>query len=314
MDTATSQGFHIPVLLEESITSLALVSGDIVVDGTFGGGGHSRAILEFARAAQLELQLVCVDLDEAALVRFQERIVTAFPDAPVRLVHSNFKDVAHIKAAADIDSPATPVSKVLLDLGTSTFQLLADTRGFSFMSDTPLAMTFSEAGSHTGFTARDVVNDWQEDSIADIIFGFGEERLSRKIARAIVAAREVAPIVTAKQLADIIGAAVPRRGRIHPATKTFQALRIAVNDELGVITEALDGWWTQLPPGGRISVITFHSLEDRVVKRWMLARAEQSEGANRAILLTKKPIAPSEQELSHNPRSRSAKLRTIQKI
>jgi 16S rRNA (cytosine1402-N4)-methyltransferase len=174
------------------------------------------------------------------------------------------------------------------------------------MSDTPLAMTISEAGSHTGFTARDVVSDWQEDSIADIIYGFGEDRLARKIARAIVEARETAEIVTAKQLADIISAKIPRRGRIHPATKTFQALRIAVNDELGVISEALDSWWAQLPAGGRISVITFHSLEDRVVKRWMLARED-------GTVTTKKPVAPSDEELERNPRSRSAKLRTIQK-
>lgn len=298
MNTHLQPSLHISVLLEESIEALAIVSGDIVVDGTFGGGGHSRVILDRYGKA---IQLICVDLDEAALVRFQERIAVDHSNAT--LVHDNFKNAAAIKAVAGVST----VSKVLLDLGTSTFQLLTDTRGFSFMSETPLSMAFSEAGSHTGFNAADIVNTWQADSIADIIFNYGEERAARKIARIIVEAREIAPIVTSKQLADIILQAIPRRGRIHPATKTFQALRIAVNDELGVISEALNAWWEQLPPGGRISVISFHSLEDRVVKRWM---NDQVDGKT----ITKKPIIPSKQELVANPRSRSAKLRTIEKI
>ena len=204
---------HNPVLLHESVSSLAIVPSDIVVDGTFGGGGHSTAISELLGK---QGKLICIDLDEAAAKRFQER----FGDKKnVTFVAGNFKDAEMIMTAAHVDH----VDKVLLDLGTSVFQLLADTRGFSFKSDTPLTMTFSEHGSHTGFTASDIVNTWEESSIADIIFWYGEEKSARTIARAIVEARTIAPITTAKQLADVIEQAVRRRGRIHPATRTFQA-------------------------------------------------------------------------------------------
>ncbi len=289
-----SESFHIPVLLHESIASLALTPGDIVVDGTFGGGGHSKAILDHIEQGKL----ICVDLDETAQVRFVDRFGN---DARATFVQSNFKDATYILGQAGIDH----VNKVLLDLGTSTFQLLADTKGFSFQSDAPLHMAFSSAGSHTGFNASDIVNTWREESIADIIYGYGEDRKARKIAAAIVAARAIAPITTSKMLADIIEAAVKRTGRIHPATKTFQALRITVNDELRVITEALDSWKSVLAPGGRISVITFHSLEDRVVKQWMKSQEQLR-------VITKKPIIPTVEELQANPRSRSAKLRVIE--
>ncbi|MDB5188731.1 MAG: mraW [Candidatus Nomurabacteria bacterium] len=287
---------HNPVLLHESVSSLALNPTDTVVDGTFGGGGHSAAISELITKGML----ICVDLDEAAQQRFAEKFGS---DKHVVFVAANFKDADAILASAHVSH----ADKVLLDLGTSTFQLLDDTRGFSFHSDTPLSMTFAAAGSHTGFTASDIVNSWDESSIADIIYGYGEERSARKIAHAIISARELKRIATAKQLADIIEAAVPRRGRIHPATKTFQALRIATNDELGTLTAAMEAWWQHLSSHGRLSIITFHSLEDRIVKQWMKA---QSNGT----LITKKPIAPSREELSTNPRSRSAKLRTIEKI
>lgn len=287
---------HTPVLLHESVSSLAIEPDNIVVDGTFGGGGHSKVLYD----ALPKGTLICVDLDEAAEQRFAE----AFKGKKRAVfVHANFKDAITIISAAKVKG----VDKVLLDLGTSVFQLLDDTRGFSFQSDTPLAMTFSSAGSHTGFNAYDIVNSWQETSIADVIYGYGEETKARTIARAIVAARAIAPIATSSQLAEVIAQAVPRRGRIHPATKTFQALRITVNDELGIITEALDAWWHALSINGRISVITFHSLEDRIVKQWMKS---QSYGR----LITKKPIAPSRTELLTNPRSRSAKLRTIEKL
>ncbi len=287
---------HTPVLLHESVASLDIKPDDIVIDGTFGGGGHSQAISELLQGGRL----VCVDLDEAAQQRFD---VSFGSDKHAVFVAANFKDAEAIMAAAHVSS----VDKVLLDLGTSVFQLLADTRGFSFQSDAPLAMTFSSKGSHTGFTAADIVNNWQESSIADIIYGYGEEKSARKIACAIVAARAIKPIVTAKQLADIIEAAMPRRGRIHPATKTFQALRIATNDELGTLTTAMNAWWQRLSVHGRLSIITFHSLEDRLVKQWMIAQ----QGGTR---ITKKPIVPSKEELLTNPRSRSAKLRTIEKI
>lgn len=295
---------HIPVLLEPSIELLNLTDTDIVVDGTFGGGGHSALLLE----KNPSITLICIDLDEAAKNRFDSRFSEK---KNVHFVHSNFKNAQYI-----LDTVGIPqVSKVLLDLGTSTFQLLADERGFSFNSDTPLAMTFSKEGSHTGFTANDIVNTWAESSIADIIFGYGEETKARIIAKAIVEARKIRPITTSRELAEVIEAQVPQRykpnhggKRIHPATKTFQALRIAVNDELAVIKDALDNWWEKVTPGGRIAVITFHSLEDRVVKQWMANK----ELLNKRVI-TKKPIPPSDEELQRNPRARSAKLRVIEK-
>ena len=289
---------HTPVLLQESIEVLSIQKGDIVVDGTFGGGGHSSVI---AQTYGKDIKLICVDLDERAKDRFAASAVSKLTDAT--FVHSNFKDADMICATAHVDR----VNKVLLDLGTSTFQLLDDTRGFSFNSDTPLTMTFSEAGSHTGFTAHDIVNTWKEETIADIIFLYGEERFARKIAKAIVEARALAEIVTSKQLADIIEAKIKRQGRLHPATKTFQALRIAANDELQVIKDALENWLAHMSSGGRIAVITFHSLEDRIVKQWMLAHTKTF-----GRVITKKPIAPTEEELHTNPRSRSAKLRVFE--
>lgn len=292
----THHSLHIPVLLQESIDGLALKAGDIIVDGTFGGGGHSRTILDqFGES----ISLIDVDLDEAAQARYADIIANA---KNATFVHSNFKDADQILEAAGKSS----VNKVLLDLGTSTFQLLTDTRGFSFNSDAPLSMAFSAAGSHTGFTAWDIANEWSEESIADVIYAYGEDRASRKIARAIVEARSLGEIKTSSQLADIIKSAFRSRGRIHPATKTFQALRIAVNDELGVLKTALDAWWSRLAPGGRIAVITFHSLEDRIVKQWMKVQTNER-------VITKKPIVPSQSELLANPRSRSAKLRIIEK-
>ena len=285
---------HIPVLLQESIDQLHLEHAKVVVDGTFGGGGHTKKMLDLFP----NLKVIAVDLDEDAKLRF-DALLASEPRA--QFVHANYKDAEKILALAGVEK----VDGVLIDMGTSTFQLLADTRGFSFNSDTPLTMTFSSAGSHTGFNAYDIVNTWQADSIADIIYFYGEDVKARQIAKAIVDAREDSEIVTAKQLADVIESVVKRKGKIHPATKTFQALRIAVNDEYKAIEEALDAWHARLTPGGRISVITFHSGEDRVVKQWMKTHER---------VITKKPLAPTRNELLANPRSRSAKLRVIEKI
>ncbi len=289
---------HKSVLLEESIHILSLTPGDTVIDGTFGGGGHSDALL----AQNINITLACVDLDEEAFARFGEK----FANEPrATFVHANFKEAQKILQAIG----KSKANKVLLDLGTSTFQLLADTRGFSFQSNTPLQMTFSKKGSHTGFTAYNIVNDWQEDSIADIIFYYGGERNAKKIARAIITARLEKPITTSGQLTDIIQTVCPRKGKIHPATKTFQALRIAVNDELGVLKEALNAWWDHLDTEGIMAIITFHSLEDRIVKHWMQSISKETKR-----VITKKPIIPTKLELQTNPRARSAKLRAIQKI
>lgn len=287
---------HIPVLLHESITALDLHEGEIIVDGTFGGGGHSKAILENLKN---KCTLVCVDLDEEAKERFEK----SFANTAAIFVQDNYKNAKQILEKASVEK----VNKVLLDIGTSSFQLDHDTRGFSFLSDAPLKMTLSNAGSHTGFNAYDIVNEWSESSIADIIFYYGEEPFARKIAKTIVSSRAIKPIVSSKDLAEVIASSIKRKGRLHPATKTFQALRIAVNDELVVLKEALSAWWQELAPKGRLAVISFHSLEDRIVKQWMNNLTDDKR------VITKKPIIPTEKEIKENPRSRSAKLRIIEK-
>lgn len=296
--TSPSPLIHKSVLLEESIQYLDIHSRDILVDGTFGGGGHSQAILERYK----DSTLICVDLDAWAAARFSEKFQA---QRRAKFVSANFKDATEILKRAGVSW----VNKVLLDLGTSTFQLLCDTRGFSFQSDAPLRMTFSTDATTEKVTAADIVNTWQESSIAEIVYHYGEERAARKIARAIVAARTAGQIKTSKELAEIIAGVVPRRGRAHPATKTFQALRIAVNDELRVLEQALANWWEKLVPGGRIAVISFHSLEDRIVKRWIKALPIQQKR-----VITKKPVTPSRRELQANPRARSAKLRVVEKL
>lgn len=297
MENISKTKSHIPVLLHESITALMIKDGDIVVDGTFGGGGHSKEIYE---AFGNKINLICVDLDEDAQKRFEQ----LFKGKNPVFVHDNYKNAKDILLSAK----QSKVNKVLLDIGTSSFQLDEDTRGFSFNSDSPLQMTLSKQGSHTGFNAYDIVNTWEESSIADIIFYYGEEPFARKIAKAIVNARSIKPIKTAKELGEVISLAIKRKGRLHPATKTFQALRIAVNDELSVLKEALSAWWSLLAPGGRIAVISFHSLEDRIVKQWMVRLEDEKR------VITKKPISPSALETKSNPRARSAKLRIIEKI
>lgn len=297
MRSETNSQVHIPVLLHESITALDIQPKEVIVDGTFGGGGHSSEIL---KAHGGDITLICVDLDEDAATRFSK----AFEKTNACFVHDNYKNAEAILLKAGVSK----VHKVLLDIGTSSFQIDGNERGFSFQHDGLLQMTLSKEGSHTGFNAGDIVNSWDESSIADIIFYYGEDPFARKIAKAIVQARATAPITTSKALADIIAGAVKRKGRLHPATKTFQALRIAVNDELSVLKEALSAWWGKLHPGGRIAVISFHSLEDRIVKQWMVAQEEPKR------VITKKPITPTQEEIINNPRSRSAKLRIIEKL
>lgn len=290
---------HTSVLLHECIESLNLKKGDVVVDGTFGAGGHSKALLE----KEGSIRLIAIDVDSSALQR-GEALVSKYPQ--LSLHHHNFADVSEVLAEANV----TMVDKVLLDLGWSSIQLEEGNRGLSFMKDEPLLMTLRDEVRDTDTTAYTIINEWSEQVIADVLYGFGEERYARRIARAIVSLREVKPILTTFELVDIIRGAVPktyRFGKIHPATRTFQALRIAVNKELEVLEQALDLWWKVLKPGGRIAIISFHSLEDRIVKRFFKARVELGEGE----LVTKKPITPSETELSENPRARSSKLRII---
>ncbi len=297
------QGEHQSVLLHEAIRELEIRPDDTVIDATLGGAGHARAIAETLESSGI---LVGFDLDQAAIARAQTALTEAKPQ--IHLIRSNFRHLGSELAAREIPS----IDKALFDLGWSGYQLSAG-RGFSFLSDEPLLMTYVTDITPETLTAREIVNEWEEESLIDIISGWGEERYARRIASMIVNRRGEKPFETARDLADEIKACVPavyRYGRIHPATKTFQALRIAVNDELGALQEGLASAWQMLAPGGRIAVITFHSIEDRIVKQ-LFVQWEKEEGGKR---ITKKPLTPSDEELSRNPRARSAKLRVIEKI
>ncbi|MBI5470024.1 16S rRNA (cytosine(1402)-N(4))-methyltransferase RsmH [Candidatus Kaiserbacteria bacterium] len=299
----TSIDGHQTVLLHEAIDLLKIKSTDVVVDATLGAAGHAKAIVEKLGSNGV---FVGFDLDADAIERTQSALAGA--KSGIHLIESNFREIADRLHALNI----THVDKALFDLGWSGYQLDAG-RGFSFNTDDPLLMTYAKNPASDALTARTIVNDWKEESLADIIFGWGEERFARRIAKAIVARREEKPIETARELAEIVQGAVPvfaRRGRIHPATKTFQALRIAVNDELGALEGGLRGAWRRLSPGGRIAVIAFHSIEDRLVKREFSELEKRGEGKR----ITKKPLTPSDKEIKENPRARSAKLRVIEKI
>lgn len=290
---------HAPVLLHEVLEHLDIQPHETVLDATLGGAGHARAL-----AAQLDARgtLIGIDADSAALER--ARGVLTGSRCSVHLAQANFRDLAQVLEGLGI----TKLDAALFDLGWSSYQLAAG-RGFSFMHDEPLLMTYASEPGEDALTARSVVNGWEEENIADVLWGWGEERYARRIARAITKEREQAAIETSTQLADIVARAVPatyRHKRIHPATKTFQALRIAVNDELGVIENGLEEALAHLVPEGRIAVITFHSTEDRLVKRLFRDWAAQKRGT------ASKAIKPSEEEVRTNARARSAKLRIFQ--
>lgn len=290
---------HITVLQQEAVDGLSLDKGDIVVDATFGAGGHAREII-----ARLDANgtYIGIDADETA---FEGK---SFTDAKpnIHLVNNNFRNISDILGSLHIRN----VDAILADLGWRMDQFSDGGKGFSFMKTEPLHMTFGDPAQYD-FTAYDIVNDWEETSIADIIFAYGEDRLARRIAKAIIIARKQAPIETTSDLVAIVESVYPKMHyrKVHPATKTFQALRIAVNDELGALEQFLKDGFQALGEGGRMAVITFHSLEDRVVKHYFRTLKD----AGLADLTPKKPIAPSREELSHNPRARSAKLRIITK-
>jgi 16S rRNA (cytosine1402-N4)-methyltransferase len=289
---------HKTVLLHEAVDSLQLSEDDTVVDATFGSGGHAG---EIVRRLSKGGVYIGIDVDETALTSVQ----LPETEATIHLVNDNFNNITEILGSLHIKS----VDAILADLGWRSEQFTESGKGFSFMSDEPLQMTFGNPESYA-FTAEDIVNEWEEKTLADIIFGYGEERSARRISKAIVDSRKLERIATAKQLADCVAAALPRSAqfkRIHPATRTFQALRIAVNDELQVLEKFLADAFLSLAPNGRLSIISFHSLEDRVVKHYF----KEMVAAKMGTLATKKPIVPGEMELKNNPRSRSAKLRTI---
>jgi 16S rRNA (cytosine1402-N4)-methyltransferase len=304
---------HIPVMLEEVLDSLGPCNGKTYLDGTFGGGGYARKILEEA-----DCTLWAIDRDPAALAR-GAALVAGFPGR-LHLLEGSFGDMLNLLNAAGV----TSLDGIVLDLGLSSFQIDDARRGFSFRMDGPLDMRMSGRGP----SAADLVAGLPEAELADTLFQFGEERLSRRIARAIVKARAEAPIATTAQLAAIIrGVVPPSRDGIDPATRSFQALRIRVNDELAEIERALSAAATLLNPGGRLVVVAFHSLEDRIVKRFFADAAGRAPSpsrhdprglavspAARFKLLTSRALRPRESEIAANPRARSARLRAMQRL
>jgi 16S rRNA (cytosine1402-N4)-methyltransferase len=303
---------HQPVLLAEVLDGLALKAGARVIDGTLGAGGHAEAMLE---ATAPTGQLLGIDRDVGALETAQARLAPF--ESRLHVWYGSYAEMA--QAAAETGFGA--VDAVLLDLGLSSLQLDDPQRGFAFRYDAPLDMRFDQ---HTPQTAADLVNDLPEEELAELIHDYGEERYARRIARAIVAAR---PLQSTTALQETVTHAIPHthRERIHPATRTFQALRIAVNDELGALERGLPQAVDLLKPGGRLAVISFHSLEDRIVKQFV--RREASDcicppeqpvctcgHKARLLLINRKPITASAAEIDRNPRARSAKLRIAERI
>lgn len=291
---------HETVLLRDAVDALMVTSGATIVDATLGTGGHAREI-----RARLGTSgtLIALDADHSAIEAARESL-----SAPnVHLLHCNFRDIDTAVQQVGV----TSVDGILADLGWRMEQFSGSGKGFSFTRDEPLVMTYGDQAEYP-FTAREIVNEWSEESIQNVLRGYGEERFSGRIARAIREARDAGEINSSLQLAEIVSSAVPgfyRRARIHPATRTFQALRIAVNDELEALREFIQKSVTLLAEDGRLAIITFHSIEDRIVKHTFRSLA----AAGRGNILTKKPIRPSEDEIAKNPRARSAGLRIFQK-
>jgi 16S rRNA (cytosine1402-N4)-methyltransferase len=300
---------HIPVLGRQAVEMLAPRAGGIYLDATFGAGGYSRMILDTAAT-----RVIGIDRDRTAILGGFDLVDRS--DGRLTLVEDRFSNLADVCAAQGVDS----VDGVVMDVGVSSMQLDEAGRGFSFRLEGPLDMRMG----HDGPTAADVVAGASEADLANIIYIFGEERHSRAVARAIVAARKEAPITTTKALADVVSKVVwSKPGEIHPATRTFQALRIFVNEELDELHLALSAAERVLKPGGRLAVVSFHSLEDRIVKNFLVERAKAGGGSRHLpavaqaapsfSILTKRPLTADDAEISANPRARSAKLRTAQR-
>jgi 16S rRNA (cytosine1402-N4)-methyltransferase len=295
---------HKTVLLKESIDGLNIQDGDIYLDGTLGSAGHTDYVLSKYK----NITAIGLDRDTEALKRSKERLAK-YNDSKIHLIESSYGDISSVLDKLNIEK----INRIMLDLGLSSDQFETSGRGFTFKNDEPLLMTFKKDFVEGDLTAKIIVNTWEENNIADVIYGYGEEKYSRRIARAIVNYRQKKSIETTSELVEIITSAVPsfyRHGRLHPATRTFQALRIAVNDELNTLKKGLVNGFERLEKGGRIAVISFHSLEDRIVKNFNKERADAGDG----LIITKRPITPSEEEISNNTRSRSAKLRILEKI
>ncbi len=295
---------HITVLKTEAVAALALKPDSVVVDATYGGGGHAKLICE-----QLDTQGVYVGIDADATAFSSNVLDTERLKPTIHLVNNNFSKLEEILSSLHIKK----VDAILADLGWRTDQFTDGGKGFSFQAEDPLLMTYGHPEAYD-FTAYDLVNNWDEEDIANVLYGYGDERYSRRIAKAIVSARIKHPIATAKELALIIEGAIPKvakyKSGINSATKSFQAIRIAVNDELKSLEQFIIQAAECLSFEGRLAIISFHSIEDRIVKLKFKELAASSEFE----ILSKKPIIADFEELAKNPRARSAKLRIIKKI
>ena len=301
---------HIPVLLNEVVESIAPKDGGVYVDGTFGAGGYTRAVLDAA-----DCTVYAIDRDPDA-IREGQKLVDSYKGR-LHLLHGTFGEMAELVRGEGVDF----VDGVMLDIGVSSMQIDRAERGFSFQKDGALDMRMSQ----NGLSAADVLNTFGEREIADIIYKYGEERFSRRIAAAVVEQRKTAPFKTTLEFADLIRRTVPhKREDIDPATRSFQALRIYVNDELGQLESGLSAAHDLLKAGGRMAIVSFHSLEDRIVKTFMQEKSGKTANPSRYMpvvekqaatlkTITKKPILPTESETKFNPRARSARLRVAEK-
>lgn len=289
---------HIPVLLQEAIQALRPNTDGKYLDGTLGGGGHTEELL---KAAAPNGRVLSLDVDLAAITRAKERLA-AYGER-VRIAEANFRELDRIAA----ETGFVPLDGILLDLGFSSDELADPKKGLSFQQDGPLDMRLGPKANEDGLTAAEIVNSWTEDDLTKVLENFGEERHARRIAHGILEARKTARIIGTLDLVSVIRRSVPkpRPEDINPATRTFQALRIVVNDELEALKDAIRAAERVLAPGGKLAIITFHSLEDRIVKQAFDVAPWKN--------LTEKPIAPSETEIRANPRSRSAKLRVAER-
>lgn len=301
---------HIPVLLNEVVESIAPKDGGVYIDGTFGAGGYTRAVLDAAACT-----VYAIDRDPDA-IREGQKLVDVYKGR-LHLLHGTFGEMAELVRGEGVDF----VDGVMLDIGVSSMQIDRAERGFSFQKDGALDMRMSQ----NGLSAADVLNTFGEREIADIIYKYGEERFSRRIAAAVVEQRKTAPFKTTLEFADLIRRTVPhKREDIDPATRSFQALRIYVNDELGQLESGLSAAHDFLKAGGRMAIVSFHSLEDRIVKTFMQEKSGKTANPSRYMpvvekqaatlkTITKKPILPTESETKFNPRARSARLRVAEK-
>lgn len=298
---------HIPVLLHETIEFLNPKNNEVIVDATINGGGHTGEIL---KKGDFNGQVIGIDQDENLISSLKEKFNEYIKEGRLKLVCGNFRDIkGHLNSIKQ-----EKINGAIFDLGMSSWQLDYSGRGFSFMRDEPLIMSFKKEAGEQDLTAEEIVNSFRGEELYKILKEYGEERFVNRIVKNILEARKIKKIKTTFELEEIIYRSVPKaaknKSRIHPATKTFQALRIAVNDEMNALKEGLKEAFEALEPEGRIAVISFHSLEDRIVKNYFrdLKTNKQAE------LLTKKPIIASFEEIKQNPRSRSAKLRGIIKV